>query len=129
VFNCLRSVLHDGVVDKRVQILVEDLFAIRKVQFRGCPPFQPEMDLFERDDQVTHQIELSLEDGDQQLDPELHLDVFEPNPSFAQDEAAYEDLKRTMLGDNKIQSSLDHEETDSAYTSYYDQLRQRLCAI
>jgi pre-mRNA-splicing factor CWC22 len=51
---------------------------------------------------VTHQIELSFEDGDEHLDPEFHLDVFEPtSPSFAQDEAAYEDLKRTMLGDNK----------------------------
>jgi hypothetical protein len=78
---------------------------------------------------VTHQIELSIEDGDQQLDPEFHLDVFEPSPSFVQDEAAYEDLKRTMLGDDKIQSSPDHEETDSAYTSYYGQLGQRLCAI
>lgn len=111
VFDSLRSVLHDGDVDKRVQFLIEDLFAIRRAQFRAHPPVQPELDLIEPDDQVTHQIEL---DGDQ-LDPEFHLDVFEPSPSFAQDEAAYEDLRRTMLGvgdDDKIQSSSpDDEET------------------
>ncbi|XP_066347570.1 pre-mRNA-splicing factor cwc22-like [Miscanthus floridulus] len=79
---CLRSILHDGDVDKRVEFLIEDLFAIRKAQLRGHPPVQPELDLIEPDDQ--------------------------------QDEAAYEDLKRTILGDFKIQSSSpDDEETDS----------------
>nr|AGT16612.1 pre-mRNA-splicing factor [Saccharum hybrid cultivar R570] len=49
-----------------------------------------------------------------ELDPEFHLDVFEPSPSFTQDEAVYEDLKRTMLRDDKIQSSSpDDEQTDS----------------
>ncbi|CAD6264136.1 unnamed protein product [Miscanthus lutarioriparius] len=110
VLDCLRSVLHDGDVDKRVEFLIEDLFAIRKAQFRGHPPVQPELDLIEPDDQVTHQIELD----DDELDPEFHLDVFESSPSFEQDEAAYEDLKRTILGDDKIQSSSpDDEETDS----------------
>ncbi|XBI51960.1 hypothetical protein VPH35_034409 [Triticum aestivum] len=35
-----------------------------------------------------------------QLDPETHLDVFKPSATFVQDEAAYEDLKRSMLGDD-----------------------------
>jgi len=99
VFDNLRGILHDGDIDKRVQFMIEDLFAIRKARFRGHPPVRAELDLIEADDQVTHQVELSssLEHGDE-LDPEVLLDVFEPSPSFAQDEAAYEDLKRTILG-------------------------------
>lgn len=100
VFDNLRAILHDGDIDKRIQFMIEDLFAIRKARFKGHPPVRPELDLIEADDQVTHQVELSssLDHGGDELDPEVHLDVFEPSSSFAQDEAAYEDLKRTILG-------------------------------
>ncbi|CAL4907512.1 unnamed protein product [Urochloa decumbens] len=91
------------------ELLAENLFALRRAQFKGHPPVRPELDLIKPEDQVTHQIELC----DRQLDPEVHLDVFKPSPSFFRDEAAYEDLKRGMLGEDaggngdSIQSSVE----------------------
>ncbi|XP_047065214.1 pre-mRNA-splicing factor CWC22-like [Lolium rigidum] len=95
VFDRLRSILVDGGVDKRVGFLIEGVFAVRRARFRGHPPVRPELDLVEQEDQFTHQVEISL-----QLDPETHLDVFVASGTFLQDEAAYDDLKRSMLGDD-----------------------------
>ncbi|XP_044318244.1 pre-mRNA-splicing factor cwc22 [Triticum aestivum] len=101
VFDALRSILVDADVDRRIGFLIEGLFAVRRTQFRGHPPVRPELDLVEQEDQFTHQIEIPLEDSHvKQLDPEIHLDVFKPSATFLQDEAAYEDLKRSMLGDD-----------------------------
>ncbi|CAO2206617.1 unnamed protein product [Urochloa humidicola] len=95
VFDTFRIILQDGNnIDRRVQFIIEDLFALRRAQFKGHPPVRPELDLIKPDDQVTHQIELYYEDCDHELDPEGHLDVFKPSPSFFRDEAAYEYLKR-----------------------------------
>ncbi|RCV32782.1 hypothetical protein SETIT_7G030500v2 [Setaria italica] len=121
VFGSLRSILHDGDIEKRTQFMIEDLFAVRKSQFRGHPPVRPELDLVEHHDQVTHQIELSLDED--KLDPEDHLDVFTPSPTFAQDEVAYQELKRAMLGDDENedektqQSSTDDDEESSDHES------------
>ncbi|GJN36869.1 hypothetical protein PR202_gb25768 [Eleusine coracana subsp. coracana] len=51
VFDCLRKILHDGDIEKRVQFMVEDLFAIRKSKFRDHPSVRPELDLVEPEDQ------------------------------------------------------------------------------
>jgi pre-mRNA-splicing factor CWC22 len=94
VFDGLRSILHDGNISRRTEFMVEELFAVRKAKFRAHPPVRPELDLVEVDDQVTHKVEIS-DDG---LDPKTHLDVFSPSATFLEDEAAYEQLKRSMLG-------------------------------
>ncbi|CAM0948907.1 unnamed protein product [Alopecurus aequalis] len=112
VFDRLRSVLVDGDVDKRVGFLIEGVFAVRRARFREHPPVRPELDLVEQQDQFTHQIEISLDE--EQLDPETHLDVFAPSASFLQDEAAYEDIKRSMLpNDDGDDSEDDDDESDS----------------
>ncbi|CAL1388120.1 unnamed protein product [Linum trigynum] len=38
-FDRLRDVLHEGEIDKRVQFLIEGMFAIRKANFRGYRRF------------------------------------------------------------------------------------------
>nr|CAD1829606.1 unnamed protein product [Ananas comosus var. bracteatus] len=93
IFERFRGILHEGEIDKRVQFLIEGLFAIRKAKFQGFPAIRPDLDLVEQEDQFTHEI--SLEDD---LDPETNLDVFKPNPQFLEDEKAYEDLKKSILG-------------------------------
>uniref|UniRef100_A0A0E0MCI6 Purple acid phosphatase n=2 Tax=Oryza TaxID=4527 RepID=A0A0E0MCI6_ORYPU len=93
IFERFRGILHEGEIDKRVQFLIEGLFAIRKAKFQGFPAIRPELDLVEQEDQFTHEI--SLED---ELDPETNLNVFRANPNFAEDEKEYENLKRSILG-------------------------------
>lgn len=60
VFERLRGILHEGVIDKRVQYMIEQLHAKRKTAFSEHPGVLPELDLVESDDQITH--ELSLDD-------------------------------------------------------------------
>ncbi|XP_042384520.1 pre-mRNA-splicing factor CWC22 homolog [Zingiber officinale] len=106
IFERFRGILHEGEIDKRVQFLIEGLFAIRKAKFQGFPAIRPELDLVEQEDQFTHEISL-----DEEIDPETNLDVFKANPNFLEDEKAYENLKKTILGD---ESSDDEEDSDAA---------------
>jgi pre-mRNA-splicing factor CWC22 len=57
-FDRFRAVLHEGIIDKRVQYMIEVLFQIRKDQYKGNPPIPEGLDLVEQDDQITHTIYL-----------------------------------------------------------------------
>jgi pre-mRNA-splicing factor CWC22 len=103
IFERFRGILHEGEIDKRVQFLIEGLFAIRKAKFQGYPAVRPELDLVEQEDQLTHEVSLSDE-----IDPESSLDIFNQDPDFTQNEQRYEDLKKTILGD-----SVSEEDADS----------------
>ncbi|KAL2923943.1 Pre-mRNA-splicing factor CWC22-like protein [Bienertia sinuspersici] len=94
IFERFRGILHEGEIDKRVQFLIEGLFAIRKAKFQGHPAVRPELDLVEPEDQLTHEV--SLED---EVDPEVGLDIFKQDPNFLENEKRYEELKKSILGD------------------------------
>ncbi|TYI35881.1 hypothetical protein ES332_A03G106300v1 [Gossypium tomentosum] len=104
IFERFRGILHEGEIDKRVQFLIEGLFAIRKAKFQGYPAVRPELDLVEQEDQLTHEI--SLQD---EIDPEITLDIFKPDPLFLENEKRYEELKKTILGED----SEDEEGSDA----------------
>ncbi|CAA7399972.1 unnamed protein product [Spirodela intermedia] len=114
IFERFRGILHEGEIDKRVQFLIEGLFAIRKAKFQGFPAVRPELDLVELEDQFTHEV--SLED---EVDPETGLDIFKRNPKFVEDEKAYEDLKKSILGDDE--SSAEEEESDAGGSDEEDE--------
>ncbi|KAK7246903.1 hypothetical protein RIF29_41773 [Crotalaria pallida] len=94
IFERFRGILHEGEIDKRVQFLIEGLFAIRKAKFQGYPAVRPELDLVEQEDQLTHEVSL-----DEEIDPEISLDIFKPDPNFPENEKRYEELKKTILGE------------------------------
>ncbi|KAL0550786.1 hypothetical protein IC582_009848 [Cucumis melo] len=94
IFERFRGILHEGEIDKRVQFLIEGLFAIRKAKFEGYPAVRPELDLVEQEDQLTHEISLQEE-----IDPEITLDIFKSDPNFLENEKRYEDLKKNILGE------------------------------
>ena len=60
IFERYRAILHEGEIDKRVQYMIESLFAARKAGFKEYPAKVPELDLVESADQITH--ELGLDD-------------------------------------------------------------------
>ncbi|KAF6166553.1 hypothetical protein GIB67_005415 [Kingdonia uniflora] len=107
IFESFRGILHEGEIDKRVQFLIEGLFAIRKSKFKDFPAVRPELDLVDQENQLTH--ELSLND---EIDPETALDIFRPDPLFLENEKQYEELKKSMLGDDV--SSEDEGGSDEA---------------
>ncbi|GKV19143.1 hypothetical protein SLEP1_g29436 [Rubroshorea leprosula] len=94
IFERFRGILHEGEIDKRVQFLIEGLFAIRKAKFQGYPAVRPELDLVEAEEQFTHEISLQEE-----IDPEIALDIFKPDPNFPENEKRYEELKKNILGE------------------------------
>lgn len=105
IFERFRGILHEGEIDKRVQFLIEGLFVVRKAKFQGYPAVRPELDLVELEDQLTHEISLQEE-----IDPEITLDIFKPDPQFIENEKRYEELKKTILGEE----SDDEDGSDAA---------------
>ncbi|KAJ4908971.1 MIF4G domain-containing protein / MA3 domain-containing protein [Raphanus sativus] len=94
IFERFRGILHEGEIDKRVQYLIEGLFAIRKAKFQGHPAVRPELDLVE--EKYSHDISI-----DDEINPETSLDVFKPDPDFIENEKKYEGLKKELLGDDE----------------------------
>ncbi|MFS7960547.1 putative MIF4G-like, type 3, initiation factor eIF-4 gamma, MA3, MIF4G-like domain superfamily [Helianthus anomalus] len=94
IFERFRGILHEGAIDKRVQFLIEGLFALRRAKFQGHPAVRPELDLVELEDQITHQASLL-----DKMNADDDLVVFKLDPDFLENEKRYEDLKKTILGD------------------------------
>jgi hypothetical protein len=165
VFERLRAILQEGAIDKRVQFMIEGLFALRKAGFAesGHPAVTPGLDLVEGEDQITHEVCVCVWEGracvgaglvpegpgacfcrgallpqaragaaapgegavrcgltpctlsshphtlpyppipqitlDQAMDAQVSLDVFKPDPEYAQREAEYAAIARELLGE------------------------------
>ncbi|KAI4298566.1 hypothetical protein L6164_032112 [Bauhinia variegata] len=104
----LSGILHEGEIDKRVQFLIEGLFAIRKANFQGYPAVRPELDLMEEEDQLKHQVFLNEEIGS-----EISLDIFKPDPNYLENEKRYEELKKTILGEESEDEAHSDAHSDS----------------
>ncbi|MEW5303967.1 MAG: hypothetical protein WDW36_006610 [Sanguina aurantia] len=98
IFERFRAVLHEGQIDKRVQFIIEGLFAIRKAGFdaSGFKAVKPELDLVEADDQITHELDLTMP-----LKAEMELDVFKVDEGFVENEKRYAAMSREILGEEE----------------------------
>ncbi|KAL0460987.1 UNVERIFIED_CONTAM: Pre-splicing factor CWC22 [Sesamum latifolium] len=108
IFERFRGILHEGEIDKRVQFLIEGLFALRKAKFQGYPAVRPELDLVEQEDQLTHEVSLLDE-----IDPEITLDIFKPDPQFSENEKRYEEVKKQILGEESDDDADSDADADS----------------
>ncbi|KAI8921667.1 armadillo-type protein, partial [Entophlyctis helioformis] len=104
VFESLRSVLHEGSIDKRTQYMVEVLFQVRREKFRDHVIVPAGLDIVDEADQITHRVQLS--DELQTMDT---LNVFRFDPEFLDNEAKYATMKREILGE---ESDDDDEDGD-----------------
>ena len=107
VFETFRRILHEGLIEKRTQYVIEQLFAVRRTEFEEYPRMAPELDLVEDGDQITHTIELNKE-----IDKEEHLDVFHVDPNFVENEETWKKIKMAILGEDETSSSEEDEEED-----------------
>lgn len=69
--------LREGETDKRVQILIEGLLAVRKAKIQGYLALILEVDLVKIEDQLTHEV--STQD---EIDPDINIDIFNPIWTF-----------------------------------------------
>lgn len=98
VFERFRAILHEGEIDKRVQFMIEGMFATRKAGFAtsGHVAVPAALDLVEAEDQVTHEISL-----DEPLEAQLTLDVFKFDPEYELHEREYAAISREILGEDE----------------------------
>lgn len=61
IFERLRNVLHESAIDKRVQYMIEVMFAIRKDGFKDHPVIPEGLDLVDEGEQFTHMLPLDDE--------------------------------------------------------------------
>ncbi|KAM4626157.1 pre-mRNA-splicing factor CWC22 homolog [Discoglossus pictus] len=109
IFERLRNILHESEIDKRVQYMIEVMFAVRKDGFKDHPVIPEGLDLVEEEDQFTHM--LPLEDEYNQEDV---LNVFKMDPNFLENEEKYKAIKKEILdeGDSDSDGDEDGEGSD-----------------
>lgn len=108
IFERLRNILHESEIDKRVQYMIEVMFAVRKDGFKDHPVILEGLDLVEEDDQFTHM--LPLEDD---YNPEDVLNVFKMDPSFMENEEKYKAIKKEILDEGDSDSNTDQDDGSS----------------
>ncbi len=113
IFERFRSILHEGSIDKRVQYMIEVLFQIRKEKFKDLPAVRSELDLVEEEDQITHFFSLD----DEELDAAESLNVFKFDSEFIQNEEAYAEIKKEILGDEEEGEEGEEVESDEPQIS------------
>ncbi|KAF5903358.1 pre-mRNA-splicing factor CWC22, partial [Clarias magur] len=107
IFERLRNILHESEIDKRVQYMIEVMFAIRKDGFKDHPVVPEGLDLVEEEDQFTHM--LPLED---EYNIEDVLNVFKMDPDFLENEEKYKAIKKEILDEGSSDSGDDAEGSD-----------------
>ena len=112
IFERFRGILHEGEIDKRVQFMIEGLFAFRKSGFEGKRGVPPELDLVEEDDQLVHEIGL-----DDEMQAQAGLDVFKQDPEFEENERKYADIRREILGESSESESESESDGSSSRSS------------
>ncbi|XP_044530719.1 pre-mRNA-splicing factor CWC22 homolog [Gracilinanus agilis] len=108
VFERLRDILHESEVEKRVQYMIEVMFAVRKDGFKNHPVILEGLDLVEEEDQFTHM--LPLEDD---YHTEDVLNVFKLDPNFMENEEKYKTIKKEILAEGDSDSSTDQDASSS----------------
>ncbi|EDV26964.1 uncharacterized protein TRIADDRAFT_23262 [Trichoplax adhaerens] len=135
IFDRFRSIIQDSDIGKRVQYMIEVLFAIRKDDFKDYPTVIEELVLVEESDQITHF--LSLDDA---ADGENILNIFKFDPDYLQNEERYQVLRKGILGDDDDGSSAsgsdeesddddDDDEEEEKGTMILDQTETNLVAL
>ncbi|KAM6934121.1 pre-mRNA-splicing factor CWC22 homolog [Xenentodon cancila] len=107
IFERLRNVLHESSIDKRVQYMIEVMFAIRKDGFKDHPVIPEGLDLVDEEDQFTHMLPL-----DDEYNPEDVLNVFKMDPDFLENEEKYKTIKRDILDEGSSDSGEEGDGSD-----------------
>ena len=98
ILDPLREFVRQPSLDLQSQSLLEELLKeIRDWQrLKSTQPFLPaELDLVPEGEHVTHDIDL-----EGSIDPENHLDTFQYDPNYDENEAKYNEKKIAILGDD-----------------------------
>uniref|UniRef100_A0A4W4EJE0 Pre-mRNA-splicing factor CWC22 homolog n=1 Tax=Electrophorus electricus TaxID=8005 RepID=A0A4W4EJE0_ELEEL len=129
IFERLRNILHESEIDKRVQYMIEVMFAIRKDGFKDHPVVPEGLDLVEDEDQFTHM--LPLED-EYNLEDVLSKDARAPCPLILDEGSS--DSGDDAEGSDEEEEDEDNEEDgeageDEAKVTIFDQTEVNLVSF
>ncbi|ODV96107.1 hypothetical protein PACTADRAFT_2407 [Pachysolen tannophilus NRRL Y-2460] len=116
IFDQFRYILQEGFVNKRTQYMVEELFQIRKTDFKNYPIIETKLDLVDEEDRVTHMIGL-----DDSLKAQDSLNNFEFDENYDENELKYELLKKEILGSDESESDEESVEEEEFEDNSEDQ--------
>lgn len=101
VMERFRGLLHEGSVGKRGQYRIETVLKIRKGGFVDYPTVEEDLDLVEREDQITFEIGLD----DEGLKKEEGLDTFSYDEEYDDNEKEWGDIRAEILGEDSDEGS------------------------
>uniref|UniRef100_A0A8C4Q2D7 Pre-mRNA-splicing factor CWC22 homolog n=1 Tax=Eptatretus burgeri TaxID=7764 RepID=A0A8C4Q2D7_EPTBU len=91
IYERLRNILHESAIDKRVQYMIEVVFAVRKDGFKDHPIIFSGLNKVKQKEKITHM--LTLEDD---YNPEDLMNIFKEEDNFLQNEDRYLAIKERM---------------------------------
>jgi pre-mRNA-splicing factor CWC22 len=129
IFETLRTILNqktDLVDDKRIQYMIEVMFAVRKDDFKDYPVCLKELDLVEESEQFTHMLSLDEET----FDVESALNIFKFDPDYEDNESKYKILKKEILdesdeSDSNEESGDEDEDDDDDEDDENDEAKEK----
>ncbi|MES1905432.1 MAG: pre-mRNA-splicing factor cwc22, partial [Paramarteilia canceri] len=107
IFERLRSLLYEADIPKRSQYMIEVLLVIRRDKYEDYPSVKEELQLIDKDDQYTHQMNLEEEYTD-----ENQLNIFRFDPEFEENERKYDEIKKEILDESEEESEEEEEESE-----------------
>lgn len=128
LFETLRNILNqqnDLVDDKRIQYMIEVMFAIRKDEFKDYPIVLKELDLVEESEQFTHFLSLDEEN----LDIESGLNIFKEDKDYLENEKKYSILKKEILDESSSEDESgesDEEEEEASEEEKEEKKRKKI---
>lgn len=95
IMDQLRRILQEGKLKKRTNFLIERVLKERRINFRNYPKNNPDNELFDSSDQITHFVDIL----DDEIDIQEDLDNFiETDPKiFEEENKKWEDISKELL--------------------------------
>lgn len=110
-FKELRNLSLENDFNTRTHELIDLIHVIRKDNFRDFPPIKKELDLVDEKDKFTHTIELI---SPKKEDFQMQLNYFKMDPNWAENEAKYEEFKRSLFEDSDNSDDDSDDETSES---------------
>lgn len=104
VFEKLRTLLQEGMLEKRTQYIIEILFQVRRDAYSDYPVIPDGLDLVDVEDQNIHEVRL-----DDKLKAQDNLNVFAEDPQYDGNEQKYDSLRHDILGSDEESGESDKE--------------------
>lgn len=95
IMDQLRRILQEGKLKKRTNFLIERVLKERRINFKNYPKNNPDNELFDSNDQITHFVDILDEEIDiqEELDHFIEID----QKIFEEENKKWEDISEELL--------------------------------